>query len=305
MNKPCTITFGLDTPGDYGPASVLAAMGVPPLAEEERCELAARVLFLPSFHPEVCLTIQRTGDEATICLVTLQTNLWSWRCYEMQVANGKRTPDDPRPREPERRKETRHLTSARFSDFAEQLAVLRPAEIEDIPSATLDGMQRCCEHRDRSGVHGFRFWHSPADHPGALFVRQVYDVAIELLREEPSLAVLESLHGYLGLGLSAKHFPGRPYVVRIFGSLAASDRRALETSLAKVPAEVPLLLDLSNFDGMGALLHPVLRELHRRSGPTVYWATGERARMHLEAIGVATSVIFGSREDALAALGAV
>ncbi len=45
-----------------------------PALTEAGHDVAVRVLFQPSFHPEVCATFKRLGGEATFSLVTLQNN---------------------------------------------------------------------------------------------------------------------------------------------------------------------------------------------------------------------------------------
>jgi len=229
MTKVRTIIAGVDTPDDHGPVSVLAVMGVPPLAEEDRADLAR---------------------------------------------------------------------------FTEEIAALRVHQEPPSESVGLDGMTVHGWYRHAAGqLHDFRFWFRQPERPRSQFVRQVYALAVELLQDERSVRVLESLHGYLHLGLPVKQVPGPPYVVRIFGRLTASDGPALEASLAQVPPEVPLLLDLSNFDGMGTALHPVFQDFLRRSGPTVCWAAGEQARMHLGRSAFRRVRSSPTREEALAMLG--
>jgi hypothetical protein len=284
MTQVRTIVAGVDTPNDDGPPSILAAMGVPPLAEEERHGGAARVLFLPSFHPEVCLTIEQDGDEALLSLVTLAR-------ASLDGLGG-----------PNRWEEMQVVPAERLAAFLRAVAALRPQDQRSSLGGGRDGLLAFCQHRSPAGsIHQFESWHDDPEHPRARFVREVYQLAVELLHEEPSQQCLESLHGYLGQGLPVKHLPGRPYVVRIFGRLTASNRSALEASLAEVPPEVPLLLDLSNLDGMGTLLHPAFRDLLRRVAPTVCWAPGDQARIQLAAIGVPAGAIFATREEALAA----
>ena len=74
----------------------------------------------------------------------------------------------------------------------------------------------------------------------------------------------------------------------------------------QVPSEVPLLLDLSKFDGMRTLLHPVFREfLLAIEAPTVCCGrAGSTRGRELEEIGAPASAIFATREEALVALGA-
>src|SRR5258708_1511374 len=118
VTKIRTIVAGVDTPNDHGPATILAALGLASLAQHHRPGFAAGGLARPSFPPEVGLTCDQFGNPAMPSLAAPQTNIGYRRCYEMQVANGKRAPDDHPPREPERWEETRLVPPDRFAHFA-------------------------------------------------------------------------------------------------------------------------------------------------------------------------------------------
>jgi hypothetical protein len=68
---------------DYTPDNVCRAMGLPSLTDDPSlCESEAlRVVFLPSFHPEVTLTFRPSGTGVEVSIVALQSMLWhepSW-----------------------------------------------------------------------------------------------------------------------------------------------------------------------------------------------------------------------------------
>jgi hypothetical protein len=92
--------------------------------------------------------VERDGDEATLSLVTLQTNLWYRRSYEMQVANGNWPEGRPAPRQPERWEDVRLVPADRFATFCAEIAALRVHEEPPAQGVGLDGMTvHGCERR--------------------------------------------------------------------------------------------------------------------------------------------------------------
>jgi hypothetical protein len=133
------------------------------------------------------------------------------------------------------------------------------------------------------------------------FLLPVYRLAADLLRDARSVRILEHLHGYLDLGLPVKMFAGPPPTIRIYGSLSSSDGPALRVAFIRLPDDGPLLVDMSNFHGMGTLLYPVFKHILHRRGSTAWWAVGH-AKDQLEEIGVPPAVIFEDSEIATAAV---
>src|SRR5205085_10583472 len=86
--------------------------------------------------------------------------------------------------------------------------------------------------------------------------------------------------------------------LRIFGSLSSSHRKALRSLFSSLPSEEPLVVDMTNFDGMGTLLYPAFVEF-ATSGRRLAWAASSSARRHAESMGLAQPHVFDRVEDAV------
>jgi anti-anti-sigma regulatory factor len=90
---------------------------------------------------------------------------------------------------------------------------------------------------------------------------------------------------------------GRVKCLRIFGSLSSSKEMALRSLLSTLPKDEPLIVDMTNFDGMGTLLYPAFVEF-ASSRRFLSWAVSPSARRHVESMGLANLRIFDTTEDA-------
>ncbi|NUP09147.1 MAG: hypothetical protein HOW73_24110 [Polyangiaceae bacterium] len=175
------------------------------------------------------------------------------------------------------------------------VAAFRRAEAEGGPRHGVDGISLrgfCFEGGDESR---FEAWSPTFDSEAHRFVHLLYRCARESLRSDEVEQRLEELHGYLGLGLPWKVVSETPLVIRIFGSLSASDEPELRRALDGLPRTEPVVLDLSRLAGMGSLLHPVWRSwLQERDN--VLWVVGDDIARHLDSIGVSA----GARHPDLA-----
>ena len=95
----------------------------------------------------------------------------------------------------------------------------------------------------------------------------------------------EQLHSYFDFGIPVRIIEGNPKRLRIYRHLSSD----MEDELSKIiryikPAE-DLIVDMSNFDGMGTMLCPVFRPLIERPGSTGWIASAE-AMPYLEAMAV-------------------
>jgi len=68
-----------------------------------------RVLYLPSFHPECCLSVKLRGATGQVSLVTVQTNLWYYAAHRTTMDREQSSSDRRRPAEPSYWEETAAL----------------------------------------------------------------------------------------------------------------------------------------------------------------------------------------------------
>ena len=85
--------------------------------------------------------------------------------------------------------------------------------------------------------------------------------------------------------------------VRLFGGLSTDDEAALRATFREVAPEEPLLMDLSNVNGMGTLLHRMFSAVAKPPGMTA-WIASEGTLSHVDAIGVPSSTVFADRVQA-------
>lgn len=195
----------------YGPERVLDALEVPSLESwAVPGAEAARVLFLPSFHPECALTASLNDERPVVTLVTAQTNLWYWWCHQIQEAQGLRV-HEVAPPPPERWQERADIPADHVDRFRAKFLSIDPISVSDTDLAGLDGMSIVGQYHSREGLTSKFRHHIGADigadnNRGVAFVLALYEVGTALLHDERSVRVLESLHGYLGLGLVKHRF---------------------------------------------------------------------------------------------------
>jgi type II secretory pathway component PulF len=105
----------------------------------------------------------------------------------------------------------------------------------------------------------------------------------------------------MDLGLPARFTPGKLRTLRLFGSLTSHDREALRSVFESVSDGLPLVIDMTNFGGMGTVLYPIFVQFAKRKGHLA-WACSEHAKHHLKAMGLNESRIFGNVDDAIDSL---
>jgi hypothetical protein len=84
---------------------------------------------------------------------------------------------------------------------------------------------------------------------GAFLVRME-----NLIRDQELTNYIELLEEYFGR-LPAKLFEETPRRLRIYGHLSVMDRKGLTDLIAKVANEQALIVDFTNFGGMGTILY--------------------------------------------------
>lgn len=283
----------------YGPQYVLSQLGVlPPSAPTDTTTIAA--LFMPSFHPECWICVQQSAEAASVTLVTLQTNLWYWGVFESQNNQWRGQPPD----NPALWRESATLARSSFDQFLANVRLPGPEELKKTDSISCDGMQAIGyfaaaskplvvfeDKPSRQRPKQFEFFYA------------LYRLADRMLVQPQTTKQLERLHGYLSPGIPIKFFTSKPRTIRIFGSLSSDEKEELESDFDALADNQPLLIDMSNFDGMGTLLYPIFLQFSKRPGRTA-WVASAVARKQLSEIGMTERCVFETVEDASAWLSA-
>lgn len=305
MKKVPTPVPRLDSPDRYGPDYVLAALGVR-APDPSPGKSILRFLFLPSFHPECLLAVTDQEGLATIELLSMQTSLWYYGRHYEQKGSGKLDSHRPAPEEPIPWAESAALSTGDLDRLRLAIRTFVRSNPNNAPTAGLDGMTVRVEYWESGREPMITSAWSPL--PGRSddvyqLVIAAYRAASDRLTHENSQRLLESLFGYLRLGMPAKDLGGKPRVLRLFGRFSSDDEKDLQSFLSGIPPDEPLLMDLSNFEGMGTRLYPLFVQFARRPARTLWWAS-RLAQTPLRAIGIPPDCVVGTREDALRKLAA-
>lgn len=136
----------------------------------------------------------------------------------------------------------------------------------------------------------FKFWSprkrgNPQEHQ---LVEAVIGLSRRKFKSLKQQQYVESLEQYFDFGLPCRVTSTEPFEVRIYGGLSLGDDEALNTFLRGLPADKPLLIDMTNFNGMGTRFYPLFHHLLKRN-PNVVWVAYPKAHgfMQLLEIGVA------------------
>jgi hypothetical protein len=240
------------------------------------------VVFLPSFHPEAILQVS-TASTTTLRFTTFKSSVW-------YSENG----HGPKP---ERQTEIVQLAEGRVQKFWEAVDALRPETLQSTSICGVDGMSVTVCHSTVDAVHEISSWSPSEETPQGRLVLLLYRLAWDVLVEPISIQRLEQLHGYLGLGLPTRWVEGNIRQLRIFGGLSTQWTNELQTLFSTISRNEPLIVDMSNFDGMGTLLYPMFFEFagsHHR----LAWIASAYPKQQLAEAGIDGETVFQSHEDA-------
>ncbi|RZK35398.1 MAG: hypothetical protein EOO61_11965 [Hymenobacter sp.] len=151
----------------------------------------------------------------------------------------------------------------------------------------LDGITVYNTISQGSTQHKFKFW-SPRKH-SAPQEHKLVEAVLGLSRRKftalKEQEYFESLEQYFDFGLPCKITSTDPFEVRIYGSLSLDEEQSLTKFIHQLPADRPILIDMSNFRGMGTIFYPLFRTLLTRN-PRIVWVTSKGSRDQLQEMGV-------------------
>lgn len=132
-----------------------------------------------------------------------------------------------------------------------------------------------CEHRYRC---------PEKDSYEFLLVAELANLSQRCFHQQEFINYMESLEGYFLNKLPVKTFDEEPYRIRIYGTLYSEHKEQLETLFREHLHRESLVIDMSNFEGMAAMLFESFRLLDVVPELKI-WANG--AAVHfLEVMGI-------------------
>jgi anti-anti-sigma regulatory factor len=252
--------------------------------EDQPVLAMAEALCFPSFHPETLLRATRHPESTTFRLATFTSSLlYSGESHVLRA------------------QELREVAPKSAVQFWQSIEGMGPDKIKDETAIGADGMTVCATFSQGGSTTTFRAWSPGLASEVGKFVNLLYVLAWDVLKDRTSIERLEQLHGYMEIGLPARFVAGNVTTLRLFGSLTSNDYAELQRLFDSVLRQSPLVIDMTNFDGMGTVLYPIFRQFAKRH-QCLAWACSEGAKRHLQSMGLSTSFLFATVEDAIASV---
>ncbi|WP_118953154.1 hypothetical protein [Taibaiella helva] len=154
----------------------------------------------------------------------------------------------------------------------------------------LDGVRVTC-HLSGAGMDSNYTFASPeAQTAEALLMKTVLMFAERCIGDNQAfINYIELLEGYFSESLPVKIFDESPLRIKFYGSFSSLQQRELEQVIEKALQQPGLLIDMTNFQGMGTLLYGCFKRL---SGvKNIHFVANAEAKRHLLAMGFGEELI--------------
>jgi hypothetical protein len=168
----------------------------------------------------------------------------------------------------------------------------------DYPPGT-DGITVYNAISQDSTEHKFKFWsprkdRSPQEHK---LVEAVLGLSRRKFTAPKEQEYFESLEQYFEFGLPCKITSTHPFEVRIYGSLSSDAEQELTKFIHQLPSDRPILIDMTNFEGMGTMFYPLFRSLLTRNNRVVWvaskWSKKQLVEMEIPPTRITTDTTDG------------
>lgn len=152
----------------------------------------------------------------------------------------------------------------------------------------LDGVSLECSftENDTTGTHFFRCPQPPSNE--FKLSDAFLDLADNLLTDQKIINYFELLGGYFNRP-NVRFFEEDPFRLRLFGSFSSYEKDALTHAIQKACTKEDVVIDMSNFEGMGTILYncfPPLNNLKK-----IRFLANKAAAFHLDEMGFRDDLI--------------
>lgn len=187
------------------------------------------------------------------------------------------------------------LTESDFKYFFNTLDTISLIKMKSDSSMGCDGIGVHNTFYQDSIKNAFYFWSPNKGSKEHKIIEAVIGLSRRKFTGMKYQEYFESLEQYFDFGLPCKKISDNPYEVRIYGSLSSNEEQELNKFINKIPSDRPVLIDMTNFEGMGTMYYPLFKSLITRNTKIV-WAT--KYKQQLKEIGVDTTKIAADIETA-------
>jgi hypothetical protein len=132
------------------------------------------------------------------------------------------------------------------------------------------------------------------------FLDAVFDLINKKLPKEENY--IEDVQDYLSYGLGIKIKNDNPAIIKMYGGYTIFDATKLQLFFDSLPRDKPIIMDMSNFGGMGSILHDyfaVCDGTHEK----MIWVTPGDWKEYFTRVGIDTNKMVSDIETARKMIG--
>jgi hypothetical protein len=182
-----------------------------------------------------------------------------------------------------------------FAEFQRRAGPLRLSMQKDLKKNMLDGITVSFRFEDGSSDHSFSYTCPDRSDPSEFKIIEALFDLFECSFEMPeTVNYVERLKGYFDFGLLVKKTSESPLEYRFYSHLSANEAEEFWQFLAGLPADRPVIFDMTNFGGMGTMFYDAIRAFLARNRD-VYWLVSPSTAEQVIEIGVRPDRILRSR----------
>lgn len=145
-------------------------------------------------------------------------------------------------------------------------------------------------------VHGFEtfnnnsrnfgFWSPQKDTENHVLIELLFNILNKYFTEKYMVDYFEQLEAYFKFGLGLKKLNDNPLTYKIYGSISVWEEDEIVEFLNNLPRNKKVIIDLSNFNGMGHMYYPLFQYTISEIDSLFWYRPTEEGLEDLKTIGV-------------------
>lgn len=116
----------------------------------------------------------------------------------------------------------------------------------------------------------FEFWSPKKETQNAKLMALLFNILDITFTDKKSIDYTEQLQQYFPHGLGLKKLSDKPLVYKLYGDISSDEEDELYAFLRKLPKQKRVLVDMSNFSGMGGMFYDAFEE-YCVNNKNIYW----------------------------------
>lgn len=267
-------------------------------------DILFKIEFYPSFIPWSRVEIQKKRNETTLSI---------YKLFEVNDPRFKTNGSESLETKYQLLIDSTHLEYYGDSIFVEQIEEISISDdvfqvfSESLKNVNLSGQESLVKKGILDGITIYLNYET--DHNGNKFslrcpapsdnefiiIEALFTLFESTFDKQKTKDYIEDLKGYFDFGLLVKHISNDPLEYRFYSHLSSNEAEELYDWIDALPRNKPIILDFSNFGGMGTMFYGDFNDLIKENDE-IYWLVSEYSQKQVKEIGVKKSRIFKKRK---------